>query len=492
MNGNIIVEVTSEAMPIPGANVEIFSWRNGSRSNLVTNAGGHTPALSVQAPATSAGLDPWYPGNAYSLYNVAVSAPGYTTVMVEGVQVFSGITSILPVHLTETPDMARSGGVEIISIPPSVLNSPADRTPASEPEEMAGRIQQRVFIPASIRVHLGSPNAAARNVIVSFPDYIKNVASSEIYPTWPESALRANIYAQIGFALNRVYTEWYPSRGYDFDITNSTSYDQFFVHGRNIFENISRIVDEIFMTYPRRAGQLQPLFTSFCNGTTATCAGLSQWGTVTLANDGYSPLEILRYYYGRDTELAQAEGIQGIQSSYPGTPLRLGSRGDDVRTLQRQLRRISRNYPIIPYLGAVDGIFGEKTQAAVKAFQRQFNLTPDGIVGPATWNRISYIYTAVKGLAELDSEGEYPDGYDAYPGLLRQGSRGPSVFLLQEYLSDISRGYSCIPQPAIDGIFGPGTLASVRAFQARFGLDVDGLVGPKTWAMLTEVWRNLQ
>ncbi len=263
----------------------------------------------------------------------------------------------------------------------------------------------RPYIPETITVHLGAPDSSAANVTVSFPDYIKNVASSEIYPTWPESALRANIYAQISYALNRIYTEWYRSRGYDFDITNSTAYDQSFVQGRDIFENISRIVDEIFNDYIRRQGNVEPLFAAFCDGREVQCDGLSQWGSVELAQQGLVPYDILTNYYGDDIEIVNDAPIQNITESYPGTLLRLGSSGGDVRTIQVQLNRISTDYPLIPKISVTNGVFGEETEDAVRAFQRTFNLAQDGIIGKATWYKIKYIFVAVTSLAELNSEG---------------------------------------------------------------------------------------
>lgn len=250
-------------------------------------------------------------------------------------------------------------------------------------------VSWQVVIPDPITVHLGAPGSSASNVQVSFPDYVKNVASSEIYPTWPAVALTANIYAIITFALNRVYTEWYKARGYSFDITNSTAYDQYFVYGRPIYESISRIVDQIFNQYVRRQGQNAPYFTSFCNGTTATCQGLSQWGTVTLANQGLTPIQILRSYYPDDIEIVETNIITGIVNSYPGVPLRTGSTGLDVQTIQTYLARIRRNYPAIPAITDEAGVFGDSTRAAVVKFQNVFNLAPDGIVGRSTWYKIS-------------------------------------------------------------------------------------------------------
>ena len=240
------------------------------------------------------------------------------------------------------------------------------------------------FVPQNITVHLGAPGEAAQNVTVPFIDYIKNVTSSEIYPTWDESALRAYILAITSFALNRVYTEFYRSRGYDFDITNSTAFDQYFVNGRSYFENISRLVDELFNDYLRRPGFVEPLAAKFCNGTTVTCEGLSQWGSQNLARQGYDSTRILRSYYG-NVEIVNDAPIRGITSSYPGTPLRRGSSGPNVVIVQVELNRIAQNYPAIPKLAVVDGIYGSRTEAAVRRFQEIFDLAPDGIVGPATW-----------------------------------------------------------------------------------------------------------
>ena len=261
------------------------------------------------------------------------------------------------------------------------------------------------FIPETITVHLGTPDSNAPNVTVDFPSYIKNVASSEIFPTWPENSLRANIYVITTFALNRIYTEWYRSRGYDFDITSTTQYDQKFINGREYFENISYLVEELFNDYVRRQGSIEPLFTAFCNGTTTTCDGLSQWGTVTLANRGMTPFEILQYYYGNDIEIVKDAPIRTAMLSYPGVELSLGIEGNEVKSLQRYLNRISRNYPAIPKIPEIDGIFGVATENAVKKFQEIFGLEETGVVNLSTWNKITYIYTSVKHIAELDSEG---------------------------------------------------------------------------------------
>ncbi len=336
-------------------------------------------------------------------------------------------------------------------------------------------------IPQYITVHLGSPDSNAENVTLSFPQYIKNVASSEIYPTWNEAAIYANIYAQISYALNRVYTNFYRSRGYDFDITSSTAYDQKFINGRTIFDNISRIVDQIFTTYVRRIGSIEPLAAKYCNGTTVTCEGLSQWGSEYLARQGYSPLGILKYYYGDNIELVENTPITDITTLYPGYPLRRGDSGDAVTVIQRELNTISRNYPAIPRVD-VDGIFGESTERAVRTFQEIFDLTPDGVVGIGTWNRLVMLYVGLLRLAELDSVGVTIFGSSLeYPEALRLGDENDYVATLQFFLSSISEFYDTVPSVPITGYFGEFTEDSVRAFQRTAGLVADGVVGRRTW-----------
>ena len=348
------------------------------------------------------------------------------------------------------------------------------------------------YIPQRITVHLGPPNSDAENVTVSFVDYVKNVASSEIYPTWDESALRANILAITSFALNRVYTEWYRSRGYDFDITNSTAYDQYFVNGRSIFENISRLVDELFNDYLRRPGFVEPLAAKFCNGTTVTCEGLSQWGSENLAQQGLNSQEILRSYYGNVETVVNAP-ISGITSSYPGTPLRRGTSGPSVVTIQTELNRISQNYPAIPKISSVDGIFGAQTEAAVRKFQEIFNLSPDGIVGPATWYALVRIYVAVTSLAELRSEGQrfYANSW-ALTDPIEEGDRGVKVEHLQYMLSVLAAYIPEIPRIQIDGIFGPATRNAVIAAQRRFGLPQTGIVNPATWDEIYDQFSGIE
>lgn len=352
-------------------------------------------------------------------------------------------------------------------------------------------VQGLPYIPETITVHLGLPDQPAENVTVNFLDYIKNVASSEIYPTWPESAIRANIYAQISYALNRVYTEWYRSKGYDFDITNTTQYDQYFVKDREVFENISRIVDEIFNNYVVREGSVSPLFTAYCNGTTSRCDGLSQWGTVTLAEQGYTPLEILQFYYGDDIAIIKNAPIRPNVESYPGFPLKLGSSGNEVKTIQQQLNRIADAYPSIPKINDPNGIFGAQTEAAVKRFQNIFNLAQDGIVGKSTWYRIKNVYNGVKKLAELTAENlTFDEVEPIYPSLLKEGMSGDYIKTLQYYLNIVAYFYPQIPNIDVDGYFGPKTKEAVIAFQEMFGLVPDGIVGRDTWKALSSAYKT--
>ena len=348
------------------------------------------------------------------------------------------------------------------------------------------------FIPQRITVHLGSPNSNAANVTVSFADYVKNVASSEIYPTWEESALRANILAITSFALNRVYTEFYRSRGYDFDITSSTAIDQAFVNGRSYFENISRLVDELFNDYLRRPGFVEPLASKFCNGTTVTCEGLSQWGSQNLAQQGYSSTRILQSYYG-NVEIVNNAPIRGITSSYPGTPLRRGSSGPSVVVVQTELNRISQNYPAIPKLATVDGIYGSQTEEAVRRFQEIFDLNPDGIVGPATWYALVRLYTAVTNLSELRSQGQqfYSINW-SYPNSLSEGDTGEKVRHLQYMLSVLSAYIQNIPDLEVDGIFGPSTRQAVLAAQRWFGLPQTGAVDESTWDEIYDQFAGIE
>lgn len=345
-------------------------------------------------------------------------------------------------------------------------------------------------IPENIRVHLGPPSSNAETVTVPFVDYIKNVASSEIYPTWPENALRANIYAIITFALNRIYTEWYPSRGYDFDITNSTQYDQAFVPGREIFENINDIVNDIFDEYVVRNGSIQPLFTQFCNGTTSTCQGLSQWGTVSLAEQGLTPYEILQRFYGGDISILTDTPVASVGESYPGEPLRLGDDSNSVKIIQTELNRISDNYPAIPKIRVENGLFGLDTENAVRAFQEIFGLPRSGTVDKATWYRIRRYYNGVKRLAELSAEGVTQEEASLpYTFELSAGMQGLYVRALQYYLDTIAYANPQLDMVQVTGIFDEPTVRAVEQFQEYYGLPVTGVADNTLWNILNREYR---
>ena len=308
--------------------------------------------------------------------------------------------------------------------------------------------------------------------------------------SWPEEALRANIIAQVSLALNRIWTEWYPSRGYSFNITGSPGYDQAYVNGRTVFAVMERLTAELFNTFVQRSGDAEPYFTEYCDGKTVTCPGMKQWGTVDRAREGMNALQILRYYYGNRVQLVTTDNIAAIPSSYPGSPLRRGSTGTNVRILQKQLSRIARDYPSFGK-PAVTGTFDEATENSVKKFQEQFSLTADGVVGRATWNKVSLIYVSVKDLAELTSEGETAEGTQSaggWPGtVLRRGSTGSSVEQVQFWLSDLAQFDSSLMRVTVDGSYGAATVSAVEAFQTLFGLTPDGVVGRSTWNKLKEV-----
>ena len=351
-----------------------------------------------------------------------------------------------------------------------------------------------VLIPTYITIRLGTPsNNAARNVRVPFVEYVANVASSEIFATWPIASLEANIHAITTFALNRVFTEWYPSRGFNFNITNSTQFDQFFVYGRNIFQNLLEISARIFNQYVHRIGLANPMFTTYrANACGANC--LSQWGTVTLANQGQNALQILRHFYGSDVTITTSNNVQDIRSPYPGTPMRLGDESRYVQLMQQHLNRIRQNFPAIPLIANENGVFGTDTQAAVREFQRINGLNPDGVIGPATWNRITQVWVGVTRLADINSEGvRIGIGLTPPNVVLRSGSNNNNVRQLQWLLNYIGQYYPVIPGDlTVDGRFGPRTENSVREFQRNFGLTPDGVVGPATWNKLYEVFRRIQ
>lgn len=398
---------------------------NASASNinttLLTDSSGSTQVIDLSAPPLEYSQEPTN-NVPYSLYDILVERDGFNPISIRGVQVFPQSTALQKINLQENAN--RSSRAEIIIIQPNTLigNFPA-KIPESPdkplPPPTGGVVLPKPVVPEFITVHQGSPNDnSAPNYKVLYKDYIKNVASCEIYSTWPESTIRANVFCIISFTLNRIYTEWYRGKGKNFDITSSTAYDHAFNYGRNIYDSISAIVDEIFSTYIRRFGRKQPLLTQYCDGKNVTCPQwLSQWGSKYLGDQGYIPYDILTYYYGNDIELTTAEQVSGSPSSYPGFDLTVGSNGEPVRQTQEFLNRIAQNYPLIPKV-AVDGTYGESTAEAVRVFQGIFNLPKTGVVDYATWYRISDIYVGVTRIAELRSENIF------YPPNSREMSRG--------------------------------------------------------------------
>lgn len=344
------------------------------------------------------------------------------------------------------------------------------------------------IIPTEIVVHLGAPDEAADNITVPFQEYIKNVASNEIYPNWPLDAIKANVLAQISFALNRIYNEWYPSQGYDFDITSSPVYDQNFVKDSQFYENISQVVDDVFNNYIVRNGQIQPLFAQYCDGKNTTCDGLSQWGSVSLALQGMSPLEILKYYYGDDISLVYNAPVDTNILTYPGFPVLLGSSGNFVKILKTQLNRIRQNYPAIPIISEEGPAFTVETERAVRKFQEIFDLEPSGIVDKATWYKIKYIYNAVKQVSDLFSEGiNMSEAELIYNTELDLGDSGPEIRVLNYILNFITYFDSDLPFLDLKGdIFTEKTEEVVKAFQKHYNLEVTGVVDANTWKALVE------
>lgn len=409
--GTLRVETRTEIgfLPVQGATVTVRASGSDQVLEVMrTDESGNTQAVPLPAPDVEYSLVPQEEVRPYATYDLTIESPDMETVRIEGTQIFAGQEAIQEVRTAPPLSGFAAGSTELIEIADNTLwgtfpeKIPEDEVkPLDFLNEDGFVVLPNVVVPEFVIVHDGRPGESANDYWVPYATYIKNVASSEVYSTWHENALLANILAIMSFTLNRVYTEWYPSKGYPFTITSSTAYDQKYVHGRNIYESISQAVDSVFTNYVTRPDIVQPLLTQYCDGRRVSCPGwLSQWGSEELAQQGYSALNILRYYYGYDITLDTAERVEGVPASYPGTPLRYGDSGPNVTIIQRQLKRIRQDYPAIPDL-AVDGIFGRGTEAAVRKFQSVFNLTSDGIVGKRTWYRLSQIYTAVSGLAEL-------------------------------------------------------------------------------------------
>lgn len=404
--GALKISVVSSIGLVPIENATVTISYTGDPENtldtLTTDSSGQTPTVELPAPPLALSLDPDALVQPYAEYNIMVTAEGFEPVYVSGSEILADELSLQPIRMN--PLAATEEDEKIVTIPAHTLwGEYPPKIPEDEIKPMAETgdiVLSRVVIPEYVIVHDGVPSdSTAPNYWVRYRDYIKNVASCEIYSTWPESAIYANVLAIQSFTLNRVYTEWYRNQGYDFTITSSTAYDQKWVYGRNIYENIDYLVDTIFANYLSRPGVRQPIFTSYCDGNRVTCSGLSQWGSKYLGDEGYSAIEIIRYYFGNDMYINSADFISGVPSSWPGYDLGIGASGDKVRQLQNQLNRIARNYPAIPTLTA-DGIYGPATAEAVRIFQELFNLPQTGVTDYATWYEISEIYVGVSRIAE--------------------------------------------------------------------------------------------
>ena len=397
--------------PVPGALVTVRA--SGSEQileQLRTDESGNTQLIELEAPDIEYSFEPQQEVRPYSTYDVTIESSETETVRIAGVQILAGQEAIQEILTLPRAEgfVSLPGNRSLTEIPPNTLwGDFPEKIPEDEVKPLPGFEEEgfvvlpNVVVPEFVIVHDGRPNEAAPDYRVPYATYIKNVASSEIYSTWPEATILANVLAIMSFTLNRVYTEWYPSKGYPFTITSSTAFDQKYVPGRNIYQSISQAVDSVLTNYITRPDIVQPLLTQYCDGQRTSCPGwMTQWGSKELGDQGFSAIQILRYFYGFDIFLDTAERVEGVPESYPGTPIRFGDSGPNVSVIQRQLQRIRQNFPAIPNISA-DGIFGRGTEAAVRKFQSIFNLTSDGIVGKGTWYRLSQIYTAVSGIAEL-------------------------------------------------------------------------------------------
>lgn len=392
-------------IPVRNATIQIADTGNPNQpfETLETDVNGQTPNITLDAPPLEFSMEP-SDNQPYSEYNLKISAEGYDDAIITGVQILSGELGIQNIRMTPSATNQNEYNPTIISghtlwelYPPKIAE--AEIKPMNESGEI---VLSRVVVPEYIVVHDGSPNdTTATDYYVPYKDYIKNVASSEIYATWPEATINANVLAIISFTLNRVYTEWYRNKGFDFTITSSTAFDHKWIYQKTVYENISQAVDKIFANYLSRPNVSQPILTQYCDGKRVTCPNwMSQWGSKYLGDQGYTAIEIIRNYYGDDMYINEAEQISGIPSSWPGYDLSVGSTGAKVRMIQEQLNRIAKNYPSIPTI-AVDGSYGEGTKAAVEKFQSIFNLPANGIVDYPTWYKISQIYVGVSKIAEL-------------------------------------------------------------------------------------------
>ena len=408
--GYLQVDVVSDANSFPVQDADIVVARTEEPDEIIeetrTNSSGQTENLPLDAPPLELSLSPEETERPYAEYTIRITAPGFEPFVVSGTEVLADVTAIQGIRLRPLSNVPAGEQTETVTIPDHTLYG--DYLPKIAESEIKPVIEtgeivlSRVVVPQTVVVHDGVPtNASAANYYVPYRDYIKNVASSEIYATWPRSAIVANVLAIMSFTLNRVYTEWYRNQGYDFTITSSTAYDHKWIYGRNIFESISVVVDDIFDNYLSRPGVKQPILTPYCQGRKGRCPGwMTQWGSCELGEAGYSPIEILRNFYGDDMYINTAEQISGIPASWPGYDLKIGATGDKVRQLQEQLDAISSVYTAIPDISP-DGIYGPATAEAVRKFQSIFGLPQTGVVDFATWYKISHIYVGITRIAEL-------------------------------------------------------------------------------------------
>lgn len=408
--GYLQVDVVSDANSFPVQDADIVIARTEEPDEIIeetrTNSSGQTENLPLDAPPVELSLSPEETERPYAEYTIRITAPGFEPFVVSGTEVLADVTAIQGIRLRPLSNASAGEQTETVTIPDHTLYG--DYLPKIAESEIKPVIEtgeivlSRVVVPQTVVVHDGVPtNTSAANYYVPYRDYIKNVASSEIYATWPRSAIVANVLAIMSFTLNRVYTEWYRNQGYDFTITSSTAYDHKWIYGRNIFESISVVVDDIFDNYLSRPGVKQPILTQYCDGRKVRCPGwMTQWGSCELGEAGYSPIEILRDFYGDDMYINTAEQISGIPASWPGYDLKIGATGDKVRQLQEQLDAISSVYTAIPDISP-DGIYGPATAEAVRKFQSIFGLPQTGVVDFATWYKISHIYVGITRIAEL-------------------------------------------------------------------------------------------
>ena len=408
--GYLQVDVVSDANSFPVQDADIVIARTEEPDEIIeetrTNSSGQTENLPLDAPPVELSLSPEETERPYAEYTIRITAPGFEPFVVSGTEVLADVTAIQGIRLRPLSNASAGEQIETVTIPDHTLYG--DYLPKIAESEIKPVIEtgeivlSRVVVPQTVVVHDGVPtNASAANYYVPYRDYIKNVASSEIYATWPRSTIVANVLAIMSFTLNRVYTEWYRNQGYDFTITSSTAYDHKWIYGRNIFESISVVVDDIFDNYLSRPGVKQPILTQYCDGRKVRCPGwMTQWGSCELGEAGYSPIEILRNFYGDDMYINTAEQISGIPASWPGYDLKIGATGDKVRQLQEQLDAISSVYTAIPDISP-DGIYGPATAEAVRKFQSIFGLPQTGVVDFATWYKISHIYVGITRIAEL-------------------------------------------------------------------------------------------